>query len=174
MDTPQSKIKNQKSTISLIAAMGANRVIGRGGKLPWHLPDDLRHFKRVTTRHTVIMGRKTWDSVGTPLPNRRNMVVTRNAGFDARGAEVFHTLDEALRAAAGDGEVFIVGGGDIYRAALPVAHGMYLTRVHAEFDGDAFFPEWDAGDWVLREKVDHPADDRHAYAMTFERYERAR
>lgn len=159
-------------TLSLIAAMGDNRVIGGAGKLPWSLPADLRHFKRLTTGRTIVMGRKTFESVGRPLPNRRNIVVTRNPGWREEGVEVAHGLGDALALAAGDGEVFIVGGQEIYRAALPMADRIYLTRVRGVFEGDAFFPEFEGTGWVLIERAEHGADEKHAYAMSFETYER--
>ena len=123
----------------MIAAMGSNRVIGADGKLPWHEPEDLKHFKAVTTGHAVIMGRKTWVALGRPLPKRRNLVVTRQAGFAAPGAEVFASLDAAIASAreGGDAEPMIIGGGEIYRLALPLATRIHLTEVRCAPAGDA-------------------------------------
>ncbi len=172
MSVTQSNIENQKSKISLIVAMAENRVIGRGNTLPWHLPADLKHFKRLTTGHTIIMGRKTFQSVGKPLPQRRNIVVTRNEEFRAQGVEVAHSLQAALDMAAAEPEVFVIGGQRLYEAALPVAHRIYLTLIHARIEGDAYFPQVDASRWELTGEQTHPADEKHAHAMSFRVYER--
>jgi dihydrofolate reductase len=163
--------------LSIILAMAENRVIGRGGDLPWHLPEDLKHFKRTTAGHTVIMGRRTWESLGPrerPLPGRRNIVVTRQTEYHTPGAEVVHSFRKALHLAHHDDEAFILGGGEIFREALPVADRIYLTLVHAEVAGDAFFPELDMTEWKLVDERRHPADDRNEYAMTFRVYERGK
>lgn len=160
------------TTISLIAAMGRNRVIGRSGALPWRLPDDMRFFMRTTTGHAVIMGRKTWETMDKPLPNRRNIVVTRQADYHAAGAEVVASLDEAIARTADESEVFIIGGGEIYQLALPIAHRLYITHVEGEFEGDAKFPEFDASRWRAVTRQHHDADDRHAHAFKFVMYER--
>ncbi len=139
--------------ISLIAAMTPARLIGNAGRLPWHKPEDLRHFRRLTTGHTVLMGRKTYESVGRPLPNRRNIVLTRHGlpGPPA-GLHIAATLEQGLEfaAAADESELFIVGGAQIYALAFPLAHRMYLTFVHLprEPAGDTWFPQWDPADWV--------------------------
>ena len=161
--------------VSLIAAMAENRVIGRDNTLPWHLPDDLKRFKQRTEGHVVIMGRKTFESFGRPLPDRRSIVVTRNREYRPQGAEVVHGLDQALAIArdAGEAEAFILGGAEIYGLALPQADRIYLTVVHAEVAGDTFFPELDAARWKLVEDERHEADDRHAHAFTFRCYDRA-
>jgi dihydrofolate reductase len=172
MASPHSEIKNHKSKISLIVAMSENRVIGRQGRLPWRLPDDLKRFKELTTGHTVIMGRKTFESIGRPLPQRRNIVASRNPDWAAEGVEIAHSLDEALVRTAGEAEVFIIGGEQLYRAALPRADRIYLTRVLACIEGDAFFPSFQNTQWTLAQRLEHPADERHEYAMTFEAYER--
>jgi len=160
--------------VSLIAAVAENRVIGRDGALPWHLPEDLRHFKRLTRGHVVVMGRRTWETLDGPLPRRRCIVVTRDASYRAEGAEVVHGLDEALEraAAAGETEVFVLGGGEIYTLALPRADRMYLTIVHAEPAGDARFPVFDAAEWTLASDEPHDADERHEHAYSFRTYER--
>ncbi len=163
--------------LTLIAAMSENRVIGRDGGLPWRLPDDMRHFMRTTRGHTVIMGRRTWESMDGPLKDRRNIVLTRQADYAAEGAEVVRTLEEAIRRAseqAGDEEpVFVIGGGEIYAQALEIADRLDLTIVHAELEGDAGFPAWSPRDWRLVSEEAHPADERHAHAFTFRVYERA-
>ncbi|SEL08720.1 dihydrofolate reductase [Parapedobacter koreensis] len=161
-----------KPIISAIVAAAENNAIGKGNELLWHLPNDLRFFKQTTSGHTVIMGRKTYESVGKPLPNRRNIVITRQPEYVLKGAEVVHSLDEALQRCTGDGEVFIVGGAEIYRQALPVTDRIYLTRVHATLAGDAYFPELDKPDWALVSAERHEPDERHAYGYTFMYYER--
>ena len=158
--------------ISVIAAMSQNRVIGRDGALPWHLPTDLARFKSITTGHTVIMGRKTFESVGKPLPNRRTIVITRNNDYQCAGVFIAHSLDEALDHAAREDEIFILGGEAVYRIALPRADRLYLTIVHATIEGDTYFPRFDFDDWKLVEDERHEVDDRHAYAFSFRRYER--
>jgi dihydrofolate reductase len=160
--------------ISIIAAMSENHVIGRDGDLPWHLPADLAHFKRLTSGHHVIMGRRTFDSVGKPLPNRTCIIVTRKTDLKIDGAIVTNSLNNALAHTPNDEDVFILGGGEIYRLALSLADRMYLTIVHATLDGDTFFPEFDESNWSLVEDERHDADERHAYAFSFRRYDRAR
>ncbi len=159
-------------TISLVVAASTNNVIGRDGGLPWHLPDDLRHFKRLTTGKPVIMGRRTFESIGRPLPNRHNLVMTRDPDYAAEGCDVVTSVDEALDAAAGAGEVMVIGGGQVYRDFLPHADRIYLTRVQAEVDGDTYFPEIGEAEWLLVSTEHHADDDRHDYAfdlMVFER-----
>ena len=153
--------------------MSENRLIGRAGALPWRLPSDLKRFKALTGGHTIIMGRKTFESLGRPLPDRTSIIVTSNHGYRAEGALVAHSLEEALEKAGADGEVFIIGGGEIYRQALPLADRLELTIVHAVLDGDTYFPEFDVKDWKLVGEEHHEADERHAYPFTFRRYERA-
>lgn len=160
--------------VSLVAAMSENRVIGRDGALPWHLPKDLQYFKKLTVDHTVIMGRKTFDEVKRPLDNRRNVVITRNADFKPHGVTVVPTLQEALALGATEPEVFVIGGGEIFRLALPRADRLYLTVVHATVEGDTFFPEFDKDGYVLESDVRHKEDDRHAYAFSFRTYRRIR
>lgn len=144
----------------MIAAMARNRVIGKGGQMPWHEPEDLRHFKAMTTGHAVIMGRKTWDALGRPLPKRRNLVITRQAGFVAAGAEVFADLAQAIAAArTTDPEPAIIGGGEIYRQALPLATRIELTEIDLEPAGDAWFPEL-GGEWMI-------SAERQSGACTF-------
>lgn len=160
--------------VSLVAAMAENRVIGRAGGLPWHLPKDLQHFKKLTVDHTVIMGRRTFDEVKRPLANRRNVVISRNPEFHPPGVTVVPSLAEALALGATEREVFVIGGGEIYRAALPRADRLYLTVVHARVEGDTRFPEFEQDGWVLEEEEHHPADEKHAYPFTFRVYNRIR
>jgi dihydrofolate reductase len=159
-------------TLSLVVAASSNNVIGSDGGLPWHLPDDLRHFKRLTTGKPVIMGRRTFESIGRPLPDRRNIVMTRQTDYAAHGCEVVSSVSEALELVHGVDEVMIIGGGQVYRDFLPHADRIYLTRVRAEVEGDTHFPEIEQTNWQLLTSQHHAADERHAYAfdlMVFER-----
>ena len=154
--------------VSLIVAMARNRVIGRDGDLPWRLPDDMRFFKATTLGHHVIMGRKTWRSLERPLPKRVNMVVSNQLDPATQGARVFPTLDGALDAAerAGEMEAFVIGGAQLYQAALPLAHRLYLTQVEAEVDGDILFPKIDWAQWQEQSSSRHEIDSSHAFAFT--------
>lgn len=158
--------------VYLVAAVAANGVIGAGGQLPWRLPEDLRHFKELTLGHPVIMGRKTWDSLGKPLPGRENIVVTRAPGYDAPGAHVAASLDAALALCAGEPVVFVIGGSELYAAALPTADGMVLTEIGRDFAGDAYFPPFDRGEW--RETQRQPQTGADGLRFDFVLYERAR
>ena len=158
--------------ISIIVAASENGVIGAGGALPWRLSDDLRHFKSVTMGKPVVMGRKTWESIGRPLPGRQNIVVTRQAGFEAPGCDIVTSTDAALAAAGGAEEVMIIGGSQVYALFLPVADRVYLTRVHAEVEGDAFFPRLDEDAWRLVSDERHSADERNEFEYSFRVYER--
>jgi dihydrofolate reductase len=160
--------------ITLIAAMAENRVIGRDNALPWHLPADLARFKQRTEGHVVIMGRRTFESVGRPLPNRRSIVITRKRDFHPPGAEIARSLEEALERVreSKQDEVFILGGAEIYALALPDVDRLELTIVHADVSGDTFFPECDLSEWTLIDQQRHEADDRHAHAFSFRTYER--
>jgi dihydrofolate reductase len=159
--------------LSLIAAVSENGVIGKGGKLPWDLPADLQRFRELTKDHPVIMGRKTYESIGKPLPHRSNIVITRQE-VNIPGCTVVHSFKEAIQAseASEANEAFIIGGAEIYRAALPFAHRIYLTRVHVNVEGDAFFPEVDFSQWREVSRERHEADAEHAYPFTFLVYER--
>ncbi|MCB1034026.1 MAG: dihydrofolate reductase [Acidobacteria bacterium] len=158
-------------SLSLVVAMAENGVIGREGGLPWHLPRDLKEFKARTWGHTLVMGRKTWESIGRALPGRRSIVLTRQEGFLAEGGEVVGSLEEALALAAGE-QVFVIGGAEVYRQALPLANRLFLTRVQGDVSGDVVFPELDWSQWRRFEEKSFPADERHAHAMSFEAYER--
>ena len=152
--------------VTLIAALGRNRIIGRDGTMPWHLPEDLKHFKALTMGHPMVMGRKTFDSIGRPLPGRRSIVITRDREWRVPGVEVAHSFDEALDLAGPADRVFVIGGGEVYAVALPFADHLELTEVDAEPEGDTWFPEWDPAQW--REVA---RDQRDGYA--FVRLERA-
>ncbi|MBB09985.1 MULTISPECIES: dihydrofolate reductase [unclassified Alcanivorax] len=164
--------------LSLMVAKASNRVIGRNNKLPWYLPNDLKYFKQVTFGKPVIMGRKTWDSLGKPLPGRTNIVITRQADFQAEGAKVVATLDEAVTLAEnvafieGQDEAVVMGGAEIYALALPQADRLYLTEVHAEVDGDTWFPEYDTSEWKEIGREDFPAEGPNPYDYSFVVYER--
>jgi dihydrofolate reductase len=156
-----------------IVAYADNRVIGKDNDLIWHLPDDLKHFKDHTRGRTIIMGRKTWDSLGgRPLPKRRHIVITRSEGFEANGAEVVHSLEDALALAQGEELVYIVGGAQIYKLALPYVDYMEITEVHATPDGDAYFPEWDKSQFELISQDHRPSDERHEFSFTFKTWKR--
>jgi len=161
--------------LSIMVAMSENGVIGRDNGLPWRLSADLRRFKQVTTSHAVIMGRRTFDSMDGPLPGRTNIVVTRQPDWSRDGAVVAHSLDDAIREARQieDDEIFILGGGEIYRQAIDRVDRMYVTLVHAQVSGDTFFPEFDRSKWRIVEEEPHDADEKNDYAMTFLTYDRA-
>lgn len=141
--------------ITLVAALGRNHVIGRDGAMPWHLPEDLRQFKALTLGHPLVMGRRTFDSIGRPLPGRRTIVITRSVSWAHPGVETAHSFADAISLAGPADEVFVVGGGEIYRQALPWAHRMILTQVDAEPEGDTTFPTWDAEQWQVTEQRPH-------------------
>jgi len=133
--------------ISLLVAVAENGVIGRDNKLPWHLPADLKRFKQLSIGKPTVMGRKTWESLGRPLPGRRNIVITRNPGYQAEGAEVVHSLDEAIKISGDAEEIIIIGGGEIFQLSLPIADRIYYTHVRAVVEGDAYFPPIDWSQW---------------------------
>lgn len=158
--------------ISLIVAASSNGVIGADGGLPWHLPADFRHFRETTMGKPVIMGRRTHESIGRPLPGRDNIVLTRSGDYRAAGVTVVRSPEEALAAAGDADEAFVIGGGEIYRLFLDRAQRIYLTRVETGADGDTFFPEPDERDWALVSAEPHPADECHEFAFEFRRYDR--
>jgi dihydrofolate reductase len=148
---------------SLVVAVAQNGVIGRNNHLPWRLPDDLAYFKRVTMGHPIVMGRRTYESIGRPLPGRTNIVVTHQAQYEAPGCAVVHSLDEAWKAANGAAEVSVIGGTALFRDTLPIADRIHLTEVGAKVEGDTFFPAFDRREWRETEVARHPADARHQY-----------
>nr|MBC7611987.1 dihydrofolate reductase [Pseudopedobacter sp.] len=154
-------------TLSIIVATDEENGIGKENQLMWHLPKDLKFFKTTTSGHPIIMGRKTYDSVGRPLPNRRNIIITRQKDLKIDGVEIFNDLENAVKACSNEHEVFIVGGGEIYRQALPFTDKIYLTKVHHTFDADAFFPEFNHSEWELISKEDHVQDEKHAFSFSF-------
>ncbi len=157
--------------LSIIVAVAQNDIIGHANDLLWHISEDLKHFKTITTGHPVVMGRRTFDSLGRPLPGRRNVVITRQ---DIRidGVEVVHSLDEALRLFAPDEEVFIIGGAQIYEQALPLADRFYLTRVLHDYEGDTRFPAWNEREWRLIESERFERGEEYPHPFVFELYER--
>lgn len=164
--------------LSLVCALAQNRVIGLNNQLPWRLPRDLAYFKKLTLGHPIIMGRKTFDSIGRPLPQRTNIVVTTQVAWTAPGVTVVNSLEQALteadRAAQtlGVAELMLIGGATLYEQALPLAQRLYLTEVQAQFDGDAFFPEWSRSEWIEKSRESHPADPANALDLAFVVYER--
>ena len=160
-------------TVSLIVAMDEKRGIGKEGRLPWRLSSDLKRFRELTMGHHIIVGRKTFESIGKPLPGRQMIVVTRNAGFEAEGCLVTHSVEAAVELARtrGETEVFVCGGAEIYARALPLAGRIYLTRVHARVDADTFFPEFETGAWKETVGSYQPADERNQYPSTFTVFE---
>jgi dihydrofolate reductase len=154
----------------LVAAVAANGVIGVNGRLPWHLPGDLQHFKALTLGHPVIMGRKTWESLGKPLPGRENIVVTRTPGYEAPGASVASSLEGALALCADEPRVFVIGGGALYAEALPQAHGLVLTEIQRDYAGDARFPDYDRAGW--RETQRKPQTGADGLRFDFVLYEK--
>ncbi|MCI0485368.1 MAG: dihydrofolate reductase [Blastocatellia bacterium] len=155
--------------VSLIVAMDCMRGIGKGNRLPWRLSSDLKRFRALTMGHHIIVGRKTFESIGRPLPGRQMIVVTRNRDFKPEGCMIAHSLEDAITLARerGESEVFISGGARIYARSLKLADRLYLTLVHAEVGADTFFPEWDEREWIEKETSYHPADEKNEYATTF-------
>src|SRR5687768_15930727 len=164
-------------TVSAIAALSENKVIGKNNDLPWRLPDDMKFFMETTKGHHVVMGRKNYDSLldkYKPLPNRTNIVVTRQKNLNAPGCAVVHSVDEGIRIAKQnqEPELFIIGGAEIYKITLPNANRLYLTEIYANVDGDTYFPEFSKNEWKEISRKPHPADARHKYSFDFVVYER--
>jgi dihydrofolate reductase len=158
--------------VALIAAVAANGVIGRDGRLPWRLPEDLRRFRALTTGHSIIMGRRTWESLPRALPDRQNIVVTRQPQYRAQGATISSSVEDALRQIAYPPPPFVIGGGELYRAALPFANTAYVTEIARAFDGDATFPALDPREWTETMRESHVQDGPDALAFAFVTYER--
>ncbi|MFQ1689413.1 type 3 dihydrofolate reductase [Aeromonas veronii] len=160
--------------ISMIAAMAHDRVIGKDNQMPWHLPADLAHFKRVTLGKPVLMGRKTFESIGRPLPGRRNLVISRNPGYQAEGIEVVGSVEAALALLAGSSveELMVIGGGHLYAEMLPSADCLYLTRIDLAVEGDTRFPAFDDGQWQRVDCESHPADEKNPHPYSFEIWQR--
>lgn len=158
--------------VTIIAAVAENNALGKNNDLIWHLPKDLKRFKQITNGHYVIMGRKTFESLGKPLPNRTTIIITRNQDYEAKGCIVVNSLDEALIKATPDENPYILGGAEIYKQALAVADVLDLTIVHHSFDADAFFPKIDKAVWREIEREDFKADEKHRYDYSFVKYKR--
>jgi dihydrofolate reductase len=160
--------------ISLLVAMDEKRGIGKAGKLPWHLSSDLKRFRELTMGHHIVVGRKTFESIGKPLPGRHTIVVTRDPNFKHEGCLVAGSVQDGIVLARerGETEAFVIGGAEIYAQALDASDRLYLTQVHAEVDADAFFPEFERTAWIETQHIDHPADDKNQYAFTFRLLER--
>jgi len=158
--------------ISIIAGMAANRAIGLENRLPWNLPDDLKRFKALTMNHHIVMGRKTYDSIGKPLPGRNTVIVTRNVDYAVPGCIAVNSIDAALTVSYGDEEVFFVGGADLYRQALDIANRIYLTEIQRVFDGDAFFPEFDPNQWSETSRERHRTEGDNGFEYHYVIYDR--
>lgn len=176
-DTPASSASPSSAArsrrVALIAAVASNGIIGAGNRLPWHLPEDLAHFRALTSGHCVVMGRKTWASIGRPLPNRQNIVVTHQADLRVEGAAVAHSLEQALSMSDRPDPVFVIGGEALYRAALPLADLLYLTEIDRDFAGDARFPAFERALWREVARDVHAPASSAGFAYHFATYERA-
>ena len=168
----QSTPKSPFRGLGLVVAISANNAIGKDNQLLWHLPADLKHFKTITTGNTIIMGRKTYDSIGKPLPNRRNIVITRQKDLKLEGIEVANSLEEAIALCETDESIYVIGGAEIYKQALPMCTKIYLTRVHQYYDADTFFPKLSFDDWGETEKIDHLPDEKNLIPYSFSTLER--
>jgi dihydrofolate reductase len=158
--------------LSIVVATGKNGEIGKDNRLLWHLPADMKYFKNLTTGHPIIMGRHTYESIGRPLPNRRNIVITRQKDLQIIGVEVVNSLEEAMALVKDAPEIMVIGGADVYKQALPLAQRIYITRVDTTLEADRFFPDLDIHDWNIQVNIDHPADEKNIHAMTFQLLER--
>ncbi|MCC8360016.1 dihydrofolate reductase [Salinimicrobium sediminilitoris] len=159
--------------VTLIAAAGENNELGKDKDLVWHLPDDFKRFKKLTTGHTIIMGRKTFETFPQLLPNRKHVIITRKQDYNPEGTIVVNSLEKALEKAKEDSQPFVIGGGEIYKLSMAKADCIELTRVHGTFEADTFFPEIDEKKWKLVASETHPKDERHNFAFTYLTYERA-
>lgn len=158
--------------LTLIAAVAENYALGKDNKLVWHLPDDFKRFKRLTSGHHIIMGRKTFESLPGPLPNRTHLVISRQKDYNPEGCMVVNSLEKALELTREDDQPYIIGGGEIYRLALPYAQKIELTRVHQTFKADTFFPKFNLHEWAITDEMYHKPDDKHQYAFTYVTFER--
>ncbi|MDG2109308.1 MAG: dihydrofolate reductase [Flavobacteriaceae bacterium] len=158
--------------ITLIAAVSENNALGKNNQLIWHLSEDLKRFKRLTQGHSIIMGRKTFESMPKALPNRKNIILTRNKGYKAQNAWVVHTIEEALKLTEGDSQPFIIGGGEIYKLFLYHADSIELTRVHGTFEADIFFPEIDYKNWELVEEEKHLGSENQPYDYSYLKFKK--
>lgn len=157
--------------MEIVVAMTNNNVIGQDGDMPWHLPADLAHFKKLTSGHAIVMGRRTWESIGRSLPNRLNIVITRQEQYEANGATVVHSLKEAM-SVAGALRIFVIGGGQIYKEAMPLTCCLHITKINSTLEGDTSFPTVDESVWRCEKSVNRPADDKNQYDLSFETWRR--
>ncbi|MDQ7075922.1 MAG: type 3 dihydrofolate reductase [Gammaproteobacteria bacterium] len=160
--------------LSIIAAMDRNRLIGNNNQLPWHLPADLQFFKKTTLGKPIIMGRKTFDSIGRPLPGRRNIIISRNLDYQANGCDVVHSIEAALELVHECEEAMLIGGATLYRHILPLTQKLYLTQIDAELNGDSWFPEYEAEQWRETSREAHQADEKNRFNYAFVILERTR
>jgi len=167
-----AETRSASPRIELVVAAARNGVIGRANNLPWHLPEDLKHFKRLTLGRPVLMGRRTWDSIARPLPGRQNLVLSRDPQFQPAGATVVGSLAQAIAVAGTAETLMVIGGADLFALCLPVARVMHLTEIDADLEGDVSFPEWRREDWRECSRDAHPADARHAFPYAFVTLER--
>ena len=172
MSQLEGSIDRIETRIYLVAAVAANGIIGAKGKLPWHLPEDLKHFKKLTLGHPIIMGRLTWESLGKALPGRENIVVTRQPGYSAPGAAVASSLGAALALCAGEPTAFVIGGHQLFVDSLPMASGLVLTEIHRDYAGDTWFPKYDRSQWRESQRESHTASDGTKFDFVL--YERAK
>src|SRR4051812_47428826 len=154
-----ARMSEASPKIYLVAAVASNGVIGKDGHLPWHLPEDLKHFKRLTLGHPIIMGRRTWESLPGALPGRDNIVVTRQAGYEAAGAAVAGSLEAALALCLGESVAFVIGGSRLFEESLPIASGLVMTEIHREYQGDTYFPKYQRSRWRKSQREPHGASD---------------
>jgi len=158
--------------ITLIVAAAENNAIGKDNQMPWHLPNDFKYFKKTTLGHSVVMGRKTFDSIGKPLPERRNIILTRDQDYTSPDVDVANSVDDVLTYCRDEREIFVIGGANVFKQFMPLAQKVYLTRVHTAIDGDAFFPELSENEWQLTRSEHHQKDEKHAFDYSFEVWER--
>lgn len=158
--------------ISLIAAMGRNRVIGKDNALPWRLPADMKRFKNLTLGKPIIMGRKTFESIGRPLPDRTNIIITRDKDFHAESCVIVYSLDEAIASVGGAEEIMVIGGSSVFQQFLPYAKRIYLTIIDEDIEGDVFFPEFDKNEWHEQERIEYQPDEKNMYRYAFVTLER--
>ena len=154
--------------ISIVVATGINGEIGKDNKLLWHLPADLKYFKNLTSGHPIIMGRHTYESIGRPLPNRRNIVITRQQDLKIEGVDVVHTLEEAIALVKDQEEIMVIGGADVYKQALPIADRIYITRVNVQPEADRYFPDLNMDNWTKNVDISHPADEKNEHDIQFQ------
>lgn len=170
----QPHLVKDSGILSLLVAADENNLIGRDNQLPWHLPNDLKYFKNLTWGMPILMGRKTFESIGKPLQGRKSIVITRNEGWKRDGVKVVHSIDDAIKAADDYAvkEIFVIGGAEIFKTSLPGAHRIYLTRIHHAFEGDVYFPQLSPAEWTLVRSKACKADEKNKYPHTFEVWER--